>query len=250
MVNRIARQIVYGIGYLAVFGITGLFIFFAFRSAPSCFDGRQNQGERGIDCGGPCIDCAIGTLRPVRAGDAAWIPTADHIVFAATMENTNAAFGVLAIGYTFTAFGDANTELITVSGTSFLYPNEKKTVVEAVAEKRRPAIRRVAVTLGEPAWVRAESFARPQFSLGAVSIESDEKKNETIARGTIRNEEAGAYGIVGITALLYDARGALAGASKTQIALAGLETKEFTVHFPFVRDIDPALTAVSYEAKR
>ena len=33
-----------------------LLFFVACEESKSCFDGRQNQGELGIDCGGPCPD--------------------------------------------------------------------------------------------------------------------------------------------------------------------------------------------------
>ncbi len=34
------------------------------RTCPSCSDGRQNQGEQGIDCGGPCPDVCIALASP------------------------------------------------------------------------------------------------------------------------------------------------------------------------------------------
>jgi len=43
-----------------------VFIFFIYslkKEKPSCFDGIQNQGEIGIDCGGPCIPCRFFELK-------------------------------------------------------------------------------------------------------------------------------------------------------------------------------------------
>lgn len=39
-------------------------------SCPSCFDGVQNQGETGVDCGGPCPPCSSGpTLIPTACSN-------------------------------------------------------------------------------------------------------------------------------------------------------------------------------------
>jgi hypothetical protein len=34
--------------------VVGLPVFFATYKPPSCSDGKQNQNEKGVDCGGPC----------------------------------------------------------------------------------------------------------------------------------------------------------------------------------------------------
>lgn len=36
------------------------------RPAPSCFDGIQNQGELGVDCGGPCPPCRLFELKEIK----------------------------------------------------------------------------------------------------------------------------------------------------------------------------------------
>ena len=35
---------------------------YEFKDNPTCHDGRQNQNETGIDCGGPCTPCADAAL--------------------------------------------------------------------------------------------------------------------------------------------------------------------------------------------
>ena len=37
--------------------VLGIYLSFCLFSAESCVDGIQNQGENGIDCGGPCPTC-------------------------------------------------------------------------------------------------------------------------------------------------------------------------------------------------
>ena len=42
-------------------------------SGGTCFDGLQNQGEYGIDCGGPCAPCAIDKPFLTVTVDSTWV---------------------------------------------------------------------------------------------------------------------------------------------------------------------------------
>jgi len=42
-------------------------------SGGTCFDGLQNQGEYGIDCGGPCAPCEIGKPFVTVTVDSTWV---------------------------------------------------------------------------------------------------------------------------------------------------------------------------------
>lgn len=53
--------------FLSVFILiiaTALFLIFMFLNKPTCFDGKQNQSEEAIDCGGPCQAC-LGQVRDI-----------------------------------------------------------------------------------------------------------------------------------------------------------------------------------------
>ena len=49
------RQLQYLSGFLAIILVIVLIIIAPYlRSDPTCFDGKQNGNEEGIDCGGSC----------------------------------------------------------------------------------------------------------------------------------------------------------------------------------------------------
>ena len=68
--SRFGKQLIYGVGYLVFFGVLGWGIYLgAFQAPPSCFDGKRNGAEEGIDCGGSCAHiCLSGSFRPLRVG--------------------------------------------------------------------------------------------------------------------------------------------------------------------------------------
>ena len=60
---RLLKQFLYGFFYLAILvSLIWLVYSFEFKPAPNCFDGKKNQEETGIDCGGSCISCEVKAL--------------------------------------------------------------------------------------------------------------------------------------------------------------------------------------------
>ena len=59
MNKRIIKQIIIALITLGIFSLIGGGIYLVHRPEATCFDGVQNQGEEGIDCGGPCISCEL-----------------------------------------------------------------------------------------------------------------------------------------------------------------------------------------------
>ena len=54
---RIIKRLVIIFVYLVIISAVGTGLYFLLRTQPTCGDKIQNQGEEGIDCGGPCGRC-------------------------------------------------------------------------------------------------------------------------------------------------------------------------------------------------
>ena len=95
--SRRVKQVVYGILYLAILGgiVTGIY-FLLLKQPASCFDGIQNEGEAGIDCGGPCaVVCIPSTIQPLSALGAVSVfapVDANHATLLVQIENSNLRF--------------------------------------------------------------------------------------------------------------------------------------------------------------
>ena len=59
MNKYIKKQIIIAFVYLIILAVigTGFYFLFLKPTLPSCSDKIQNQGEAGVDCGGPCSLC-------------------------------------------------------------------------------------------------------------------------------------------------------------------------------------------------
>ena len=70
MQSRFLKQFIYGVLYLGILSGLSYGVYAFVVRQPNCTDGRQNQGESGIDCGGPCTSCELRQLKPIEIRSA------------------------------------------------------------------------------------------------------------------------------------------------------------------------------------
>ena len=97
----------------------------------TCFDGIQNQGEKGIDCGGPCGLCPEDIRKPLEILLEDFIPTIDdNYDLMAEIRNPNKDWGIESINYRFNLY-DRNEELIGFKeGSTYVLPQETKYIID------------------------------------------------------------------------------------------------------------------------
>src|SRR3989304_8281011 len=98
--NRMIKQLLYGILFLVVFGLVFFPVYRLFVPAPSCSDGIQNQQEEGVDCGAVCgLSCAP-TLHSLIINQIELIANSDGSYDAiAQLDNDNTIYGASRVDY-------------------------------------------------------------------------------------------------------------------------------------------------------
>ncbi len=134
---RLKKQILYLTFFFAfLFLIT--FYFYNSLQKPSCFDGKKNQGEEGVDCGGPCpVSCEVKDLLPPKTETFPEIIYDQSIDLLGLVKNPNqnwALKDVLAIFYVYDKF-DRLQNKVTAGKVSIL-PREARYI--AVLNLDRP----------------------------------------------------------------------------------------------------------------
>lgn len=105
------------VAFLAIIGTT------IFYKTPSCSDGVQNQGEAGIDCGGPCQYLCVEQQRtPTVLFTKAISNGAGRTDVIASVENVNTA-AAKNVSYTVTLYGAKQVFVQSVTGTIDLPPS-------------------------------------------------------------------------------------------------------------------------------
>lgn len=120
--------------YFSVFFIVIVFtvLFFVLKIvAPTCFDGKQNQDEKDVDCGGVCSQECLGEIKnlvvlwskPLRISEGKY-----DIV--ALVENRNLFLSAKSARYQFKIYDDRNILIATRDGEIFVNPGQKFAIFE------------------------------------------------------------------------------------------------------------------------
>ncbi|MDP2629201.1 MAG: FxLYD domain-containing protein [Candidatus Harrisonbacteria bacterium] len=251
---RTIKQIIYALFYLLIIAALGYGLYaIAIQPSASCSDGKKNQGEEKIDCGGPCQSCALKEAEPLRALPAVVIATPDGSgsTLISQFRNPNSAFGARSFDYSISLFGSQGELVEQIQDSSFIYGAEVKFVIRPNIAVLAERVQSSEISIANVEWVSREDFPQPRTELRSVSLEiSEEKLNrvEAIVHGTIRNDNAYSLSRVIVNARLTDRIGALAGASRTVVEnVEPFSEAEFTIIIPITEEdieglSDPVVT--------
>jgi hypothetical protein len=232
---RFFKQLLYGLFYLAIFGGVGYLVYLAFvRPAPSCFDGRQNQDEEGVDCGGSCGNiCLPSDIRPITLSGEAQLFSAGGGLWGVLFwpQNPNPNYAVIDFSYSVKIYDPSGSVLKTLTGNSFLYAGEIKYINIPAIDLGASKPARATFEITDPTWITADEFAKPDLVVQSPSASVVGDKVEY--RGRVLNRDTVSFSSAMVVAIFNDASGNRAGVSQTEIRdLAPGASKEFTILYP------------------
>ena len=253
--RRILKQILYGTLYLAVFGGIAAGIYFGFlRPAPSCADGKLNQQEEEIDCGGAyCEDCALRKLKPITALPVQFFGADTATTIFLQLQNPNLNYGAERLDFDIKFFDRAGNNFKTLSDSTFIYPGEIRALVFPAQAIEFTRVARAEFVGRNFVWKKAADFARP--AADAREVRTRLEGEGVVVEGVIQNGNL--YGLSRVTAsaIIANKQGFFVNASKTFVAdLGPREERFFKIFLPVDGaergNIDPARTRVYLEVIR
>lgn len=232
------RKILYfAIALVAIVVLVGVPTFFLVYRAPTCGDGKQNQGEAGIDCGGPCRRlCEAQALSPIVSWKRFVEVTPGNFSLVAYVENPNFNYQAANVSYRFQLFDKDDVLVAERAGTATIYPNRKLPIVEygVYTNDHIPARVEFEFT-GNLLWDKVNS-SYPELRFVDVVLEREDSSPRLIA--TIENRTPFEVLQVPVVALVYDVDGNVLAVSKTLVARLGANASSplvFTWPRPFPR---------------
>ncbi len=250
---RLSKQLLYGIFFLVIFGavIYGIYSIFV-KSAPSCFDRRQNQGEEGVDCGRVCSStCLPGNLQAIETQGAVRIfyPRTGRVTLLARLQNANLNFAVKAFDYKFTLFNSENKEIKSALGKSYIHAGEIKYLAAFVDLQDEHLATRAEITLTNVDWVTAGAAGKPMLVVQEHRTTLSPLGVETA--GSVLNNDAVNLDTVKIMALLRGNAGQALGVSETEVGgLAPGESRSFTIFHPPMDELDLQKTEIFVSSQK
>ncbi|MFA6254098.1 MAG: hypothetical protein WC640_02495 [Candidatus Paceibacterota bacterium] len=232
------RQLYYLLGVLAFFAVIGLILFLIYRPRPTCFDGKQNQTETGIDCGGTCaLACAPDVIplkvywaRPLKVNDG-WYDVA------ALVENENLNFGVRRAPYTLYLYDKDHVLLNKQTGETFINPAEKFIVFASRLNTGSSIADQAFLEFGNNlVWEKARPVPR------VINIERKNFTNKPRPQLqiTVTNLTLDPISNLRVSTVLSDGNNNAMAASATFVdKLKAQETKEIFLTWPIPLPLDP-----------
>ncbi len=218
------KQIIISLVYVLIFLAIALGVYFLFlKPASTCSDGKLNQGEEQIDCGGPCLSCEIRALKSVKILWVKALRTNDqNYDFVARIENPNQNYGLRGFGYKFSLY-DLNNQLIAEkSGNSFILPRGERYLLEFKVPVNG-SLDKVVLELDKNVqWEKIKDYLPPEVSVL-------DKKYEVLKKGTvfsqasadIKNSSHFDYRNVGVAVVVFSNDGEPMAVHSTSLDLLG-----------------------------
>jgi hypothetical protein len=231
MEQRDKKRLIIGSIYVVIFILILIPIIFKLIPNGTCSDGKQNQDEKGIDCGGVCQNfCAIQLDDSIVYKSVGFTETgvANRYDIYGEILNPNKDYGSSSFDYIFDLKDASGTSLSKRGGTSFIFPGEKKYIVElGVDLSARPA--KIELEIKNIAWKDFSGVQKPQLSIVNKSFnETDQDSGLSDAIGILRNESPFDFNEIKVQAIIKDKDEKIIALNSTKInTVQSGENREF-----------------------
>ncbi len=234
--SRLAKQLIYGIFYLAIIVAIGWGLYRLYVPAPTCFDGIQNQGEEGVDCGAVCGKACPPALIPLANPTAQLIKYDNGAVDVLTrIDNANATYGATAVPYTLKVTDAGGSVLATRTGTTYVNPLEPHYMdFPLIGLTGTPVSASLQLDAASVKWAALTTQGGTNVSFAVRQDQLIPSANSLRYQANIVNNSTFDFNQVEVTVILYDQNGKVVGAGSTMIStLTGGQLRGTTIDWPF-----------------
>ncbi len=230
------RKLLYVMGVLLFITLVSVFIIHRATSVePTCFDGKENGGEKGIDCGGACYQyCPAELADPKVRWQKAFVikPGIAHAV--AYIEHSYPTAAARELNYSLKLYDEKNTLITEKFGTTFLGPMGRTAIVETLIPVGNVIPTRVQFSVLPPL-----TWEKIPVDFSTVIIKTEKTLLEPLSgstrlTATIENESRISFKDLDIVAILYgqDDNAITISTSKLK-GLSGLDSATLYFTWPF-----------------
>ncbi|MCX6751944.1 MAG: hypothetical protein NTZ87_00360 [Candidatus Nomurabacteria bacterium] len=236
MTWALKRQILYIVILILFFAICGFLIAYpSLNKAPTCFDGKQNGTETGMDCGGSCALQCLAQMDPVSvlwARAFRVVPGRYNAI--AYLENHNKNTAINKINYRFRFADENNIYIAKREGSTYVPPSGKFAVFEPAIDVGNsiPVYTTFEFTQ-TPQWVTIPQEKIDQLKVSVSNINLVNEDISPALSATIKNDSLFTVRNINVVAILYDAsHNAVSGSSTYLDSLFGGENKNVNFTWP------------------
>jgi hypothetical protein len=233
MSHYFKKQLKIGIGWIIVLAIivAGIYFLFIGNQTPTCFDGKKNQNEEGIDCGGPCKTCS--PAESLNIISQIFIPTTvNNYDLVAKIKNPNSDQGADIVNYEFSLYDSTNQLIGTKTGNTYFLPQETKYIVEQKFYTDK-AIARIEFKFNDISWIKLSQINDLELRIKNAEYQITEDGSNLLV-GTIENKSSYDLDTIKIVGVLFDENKNIIAAGETSInTVLRNESRGFEIFWPY-----------------
>lgn len=229
--NRAMKQLIYSLFFLVVIGLITYGLFIWIRVEPTCFDGKFNGNETGIDCGGACKKICLDTVSDISIKSDNLIQVKDFDYdFIAQISNPNLTHGSGKVEYEVDFKDSIGNVIGTVPGTFSILPGQTRFILVSPVRLDEEATD-AELIIKNANWLQVVEDLNPNI----VSFEDRRKEyivlNEenvfSRVDGIIFNNSDFDFNLAQVIVVLFDDQGKMLAAGTTNIRTFLSKTESF-----------------------
>jgi len=237
MINRQIKRIIIILIYLLIFAVILTLVYLAVKPKPSCNDGKMNQEEEGVDCGGPCqLKCNPIAQLDIRVDQTGFVDSgiAGKYDIYGKITNPNSVLGSNSFQYEFKIKNSAGAVIDSKTGTSFILPGDSKYIIEGNVNLPE-ASSQIELSITNTNWIeKNDLYEAPQIKVVYKNY------NEVVgglgffeATGLLKNESALDFNEIKLKIILTDELGRVVALNSTEMnTVKTWENRDFKVSWP------------------
>lgn len=210
------KQFIIGLIYLLIFVVIINVVYLWLIPEPAtCYDNIQNQGEDGIDCGGPCSLCSWQAQKDLEVIFVESINTTDNYFdLIAKIKNPNKKFGAESFSFEFDLY-DAQTNLISSQrGEAYILPQETKYIIKQKVLASL-GVSNTEFKITDISWQEFIDYEHPELLIKNPDFEQTESISKVSS--TVENRSNYDFNKIDIYAVLLDKDSKVVGVGKTEV---------------------------------
>lgn len=217
-----------------------------FRKTPTCTDNTKNQGEAGIDCGGPCsLICELKEAE-FQVKETQIFSAGDKRSTLFTEVTNPAQTHPAKVHYTYEVFLPIGGRALSIEGDSYFKNGETKAIIAPGIEFGVEDISEVRLTITDVSW-DTSSEDLPNVTLENIEtvIPEDNPEANVEVRGFLRNTSSDEISTLRLTGVLRDSTDNIIHASVFELqSVKGFAEMPFTIFFPQASEIGVSTSSV------
>lgn len=231
--GRLAKQLLIGGIFLSIVGLILYGAYDILVPDPSCSDGRQNQGEEGVDCGSVCGVLCGAPLEQFTVSQPQQFVAGDDLDVLVEIQNPNIIYGAPRLDYRLVVYENADGagtlggEKVSRRGFTYANPLETRYLVVTIPGFTRElgAVDDIVRFEWEPDRTAVYEGRLPETQIVDFSVLNERLEvsddGAVSFRADIRNDATFDFDQVDVSVILLDAAGERIGVGSTIVRTLG-----------------------------